>query len=367
MSRFLFFVFIFVYCSNTEEAKKKWSPPEGKNYREVRVRLDTVSNITIDLDIPKGYFIKGTIKENFITNLRIHPSFLEENQNMLIIPENKKFIYKNREYRGNLELLKKEGVIYVINVLDLEDYLLSVVPSEMPASWHIEALKAQAIAARTYALYNILHSKYLDYHLEADVKSQMYTGTIKEHSNSSLAVHETKGRILVYGENLVQAFYHSNSGGITESPEELWGFKLDYTKPVFSVYCMNSERFEWEYKITPYQLEKLLNLNIGEIQEILIKDTTRSGRVKTLTLKGSKDEKEIEGREFRFTLGASNIKSLLFHVEKLHDQFLFKGRGFGHGVGMSQWGSYNMAKDNKNHEEILKFYYSRVEILELDY
>lgn len=354
-------------CSHTEEVKKKWTPPEGKIWKEVRVRLDTIAHpTTINLIISKGYFLKGEQKEDFASNLQIHSSFLKENEKLIIFPEDKKFIYKTREYRGNLELLNHLGNIYVINILDLEDYLLSVVPSEMPASWHKEALKAQAIAARTYALYNILNSTHSDYHLEADVNSQMYTGTMKEHPNSTQAVLETKGMVLIHEDKLIQAFYHSNSGGVTESPEELWGFKLNYTQPVFSVYCMSSERFLWEYTISAKQLEKIINLNIGEIENILVKTTTLTGRVKTLTIKGAREEREIEGRNFRFLLGTTNIKSLLFEVNKLENFFHFKGRGFGHGVGMSQWGSYNMAKDNKTYEEILKFYYTGVEIHRLN-
>lgn len=364
---FIFIVFfLFLKCSHTEEVKKKWTPPEGQIWKEVRVRLDTISNGNIDLTISKGYFIKGEQKEEFVSHLRIHSSFLRENEKLVIFPEDKKFIYKNREYRGNLELLNRFGNIYVINIISLEDYLLSVVPSEMPASWHKEALKAQAIAARTYALYHILNSTQADYHLEADVRSQMYTGVAKEHPYSTQAVMETKGMVLVYEDKLVQAFYHSNSGGITESSEELWGIKVNYAQPVFSVYCMDSERFYWEYSISAKQLEKIMNLNIGEIENIFIKATTLSGRIKTLTLLGSKGEREIEGKDFRFLLGPMHIKSLLFEVNKSENSFHFKGRGFGHGVGMSQWGSYNMAKDNKTYEEILKFYYSGVEIYQLN-
>lgn len=366
MNILLFLLFLFLQCFNKEEVRKRWIPPEGEIWKNVRVHLDTIASGNIEFDIAKGYFIKGESKEEFIANLRIHSSFLKENEKLMIFPIDKKFIYKNREYRGNLELINRFGNIYVINILNLEDYLLSVVPSEMPASWHIEALKAQAIAARTYALYNVINSKQADYHLEANVKSQMYTGMSKEHPNSTKAVFETNGMVLIYQDNLVQSFYHSNSGGITESPEELWGFKLDYAKPIFSVYCMSSESFYWEYLISSKQLEKILKLNIGEIENVLVQTTTSTGRVKTLVIKASQGEKEIEGKEFRFLLGTTNIKSLLFEIVKFEKSFQFKGKGFGHGVGMSQWGSHNMAKDNKTYEEILKFYYSGVEILKLN-
>lgn len=351
-----------ISCQTTEDKKKKWTPPESKPWKEVRVRLDSLTKGQIQIATQSGYFEKEGKREEFVNRVSMESLFLMEEQRVKIVPNSGRFLYKNREYRGNIELYKKFKTIHVINLVTLEDYLKSVVPSEMPASWHLEALKAQAVAARTYALHNILYPKFEDYHLEADVMSQMYTGTLREHPNSTKAVEETRGMIMVYEDQLVQAFYHSNSGGITEVPEMVWGLKLDYMKSVPSLYCIKVDNLDWEYHISPSFLVTKFGLNIGKIEDLEIKERSPSGRVKTLLVKGNQGEAEILGKDFRMSVGGVKVKSLLFDITKTPTDYILKGKGFGHGVGMSQWGSFNMAKDDKNFETILKFYYTGVEL-----
>jgi stage II sporulation protein D len=236
----------------------------------------------------------------------------------------------------------------------------------MPAFWPKEALKAQAVAARTYAVGNVLSSKFDDYHLESDVKSQMYTGISRETKFSSQAVQDTKGEILVSNNQIVQAYYHSNSGGITETPDMVWGSKLDYLVSVKSDFCKKADTYEWKAVLDKKFIEKKLeSLGLGEIQEISIKEFTPTGRVKTLEIKGTESTREIKGQDFRMNLSPMKIRSLLFTIKKENDQFLLEGNGFGHGVGMSQWGALNMARANHEYKEILYYYYKNVELVAL--
>jgi stage II sporulation protein D len=362
-----FYVFLLVYfsCTNTDNVKKKWNPPETKPWKKVRVRLDTLLKGGIGIKAKKGYFERQGTREDFVNGISMEALFLLENEPVKILSEDNIFFYKNREYRGSIELLKRGKTVNVINLVSLEDYLFSVVPSEMPASWEMEALKAQAVAARTYALHNILHPKFLDYHLEADVSSQMYSGKMREHPSSTKAVLATKGIVMIYEDQLVQAFYHSNSGGVTEIPEMVWGMKLDYMKSIASIYCMKTENLAWEVRLTPHFLIEKFALRIGKIQDISILERSPSGRARKLLIKGSEGEKELLGQEFRMSVGGVKVRSLLFDIEKTPTDFKLTGKGFGHGVGMSQWGSFNMAKEGKTYEDILKFYYTGVELVVL--
>jgi len=357
-----YLILLYLLSCSIREEKKKWIPPQSSIWKEIKVRLDSVVNTPIEIKTPKGYFIKNNNIEEFINKLSIDISFLSEGEKLKIVSYSNQFIYKNRAYRGNIELYKKLGIVYVINLVSLEDYLLSVVPSEMPASWHIEALKAQAIAARTYALYNVLYPKFEDYHLEADVSSQMYTGIQSEHFNSTKAVEETRGLVMTHKEDLVQAFYHSNSGGITEIPEVVWGVRLEYMKSVSSSYCTKAENLNWEYFLSNQVLLNKLGL---EVEDIQVKEKSPSGRIKTLVVTTKSQELELDGQDFRMKIGSNKVKSLLFTITKNPTGYLLQGKGFGHGVGMSQWGSFLMAKDDKNFEEILKFYYSDIELEKL--
>ena len=280
-----------------------------------------------------------------------------------LITEKNYYVTCNKNpYRGNLTIFtnNENKNITIVNELDIEDYLISVVPSEIPYKWHQEVLKAQSVAARSYAIGFLGRRKNRGYDLESSVEDQVYLGVHSERKSTSDAVTETKGKILVDKDNSpLIALYHSSGGGYTDSIENLW--EKEDIKP--SVYIQprpdyddNSPHFKWfrNYKIT--DLNNLLSsLNIGNIVDITPISKSISGRVTWLKLTGTTGSKTIRGEELRLLL---KLPSSKFNLAIKNDQVLFAGRGYGHGLGLSQWGSKELAEHGFTYEQILSHYYS---------
>ena len=264
-------------------------------------------------------------------------------------------------YRGELIILANSDKknITVINNIDLEDYLLSVVPSEIPHSWAKSALKAQSIAARSYTLGYLGRRKDKGYDLESTVEDQVYLGVSAEKRSTSGAVKETRGLILVdkEGKPLI-ALYHSSGGGYTDSIENLWktnGIKASVHIQPRPDYDDNSPHFKWfrSYKIE--EVNKLLNsLNIGEIKNIIPLSHSIAGRVTWIKILGTSSESTIRGEEFRKYL---KLPSSKFNVAIEDSYVRFAGRGYGHGLGLSQWGAKTLSENGFTYEEILAHYY----------
>lgn len=271
--------------------------------------------------------------------------------------------YKGTKYRGEIQLKPENGKVYVLNLVELESYLISVVPSEMPASWPQEALKAQAVCARTYVLREMIGRKNKAWDVDTSTNTQVYKGVAKENPKSTAAVEETSGLILVFNGTPIQSFFHSNSGGVTEDPKNVWGNSVDYLTSIRSDYDKVGDNYAWEEKIKISQMDYLLSpLGIGQIQDILVVNRFPSARVEAVEVQGSNGTKQIKGVEFRKLMGATKLRSTRFGIRKEDETtFYIKGLGSGHGVGLSQWGSYGMAKENKNFTEILSYYYKGVD------
>ena len=359
----ILWIFTFQNCSSLVKSSKS---VDFKYPEKVRVRLATVKE---PVQIESDGDIKVTYKSNKEVHEAIyayHPEDYSAGDRIFLEPKKGSFKFNGKDYRGNLELYRTPKETLVINHLALEEYLLSVVPSEMPPSWHIEALKAQAVAARSYAAFHINNSKSGIYDLENDTNSQMYNGIKSENPNSSKAVRDTKNIVMVYNNQPIKAFFHSHSGGITESPEKVWGQKVGYLKSVKSEYCNISKPLDWELKFDSNTLSGKLNkLGVGEISDIKILDTTPSGRVASLSIQGENGNVMVSGQDFRNLIGNTRIKSLLFDIVENENYFHIKGKGFGHGVGMSQYGSYGMAISNYNFEDILKYYYKDIDLVRI--
>ncbi len=280
--------------------------------------------------------------------------------------ESKAFIEaKGKKYRGSFIALEKDRQILLINKVPLDQYLYSVLPSEVPTGWPGEFLKAQAVAARSFALYNRLNSKTAEYDLDSNVLSQMYKGVSIENKKTNEAVDATENEVASKDGRVIQAFFHSNSGGRTASCEEVWGGKLDYLRGVDDPYCNREQHYKWELKIDRDKLSDVLaknKLKVGEIYEIRILDRTGSGRVKIMKINGSGGSTEVLGKDFRAYAGVDKIKSTNFTVETRDGRFIFEGRGWGHGVGLSQEGGKGMAEAGRNYKDIIRHFYQGVEI-----
>lgn len=275
-------------------------------------------------------------------------------------------------YRGNLELLpdpQNAERLQVINTVLLEDYLKSVVPSESPASWPQESLKAQALAARTYAVANWGKHSAEGYDMKDDTSDQMYKGLASEHPNANAAVEATQGQILVSQGRPITALFFSCSGGYTDSALEVWGQDLPYIQPVPD-FDQAASRYRWKLERSQQDLQtaaQKLGLNLGQIRAVEPLTHTPQGRVKTLRLVGSQDSALVDANQFRF---AAHLYSTLWQVQPSGSgskrQFEFSGGGWGHGLGMSQWGARQLALNGKSAAEIVKYYYRGIEIQDLN-
>lgn len=286
--------------------------------------------------------------------------------------ENIEFDYK--QY-NTIKLLHSET--QEIEELSLDEYLYGVVSAEMPASFEEEALKAQAVVARTYTIYKIINgSKHNDANIcdsanccQAWISKEDRIAKWNENERDNnwnkivSAVNLTKGKIITYENEPINAFFHSNSGGTTENATNVWGGtnypylqvvttsgEEDYTQYSSEASSTNEEILQ---KLKEYYSE--IEINFEDENEIKIIENTESGRVKTIKFGNI----QIPGTEARKIFG---LKSTMFTIEKTNESINFKVLGYGHGVGMSQTGADSMAKLGNNYEDIIKHYYAGVEI-----
>lgn len=257
-------------------------------------------------------------------------------------------------YRGIIEVWKGERGLYIVNEVPLEEYIKGVVSAEVGSNWEIEALKAQAVVARTYAVYQMINNNKKPFHITASVLDQVYkSGNVSKDIEK--AVEETKGEILTYEGEPIIAFYHSTSGGMTEDPVEVFGKSYPYLKPV-ETSCENSPYYIWEKRIHLSEMEKASGIN--GIKEIYINEITASNRARNLKFITENGEYIVVAKDLRKNLGWDRLPStMITNISKDKDFFIFEGKGYGHGVGMCQWTALDMAKKGMNYKEILaKFY-----------
>lgn len=255
-------------------------------------------------------------------------------------------------YRGRVQLVRVGSDRFAaINYVDLEQYLYSVVGAEAISSWPLEALKAQAVAARTYALYERQRSTGKLFDLGSTQNSQVYKGIASESSRTHEAVNQTNGQVVTYNGQLILAAFHASSGGHTENVEDIWTKPLPYLRGVAD-YDRGTPVYEWTEAIAKESLGG--KLGIGPVQSVRIERKTPRGRAITVNVVGQSGSKRLSGEAFRKAL---KLRSTLFEVSEHQGTFFVSGRGFGHGVGMSQWGAYNLARQGTNYQQILGHYY----------
>ena len=335
--------------------------------------------------------------------------------------EDKGIEINKKSYRGTMEINAAVGGMTVINKILLDQYLYSVVPGEMPDSWSAEALKAQAVAARTFALYSLHKHEEDGFDLCATTHCQVYTGKKAEKENTTKAVDDTTGRVMLYNNKPIYAPFHTTSGGYTENSEDVWGTYLPYLRSVLDDDAQ-APNHHWQLDVTPLEIQmKLAAVGhpIGNLQAIEVSplqklgknaaDRTTTGRIKTMSFIGDKDIVRLTGNQVR---NIFSLKSTLFdismnvpvdkkidvplgdyykkeikvelppyqeknfitdteNIRRVHGRtgeiISFSGFGWGHGLGLSQWGAKAMAEKfavNKNGDfkDILNHYYKNIEI-----
>jgi stage II sporulation protein D len=217
----------------------------------------------------------------------------------------------------------------------------------------MEALKAQAVISRTYAVYQRRGNGNSFYDIASSVLHQSYKGK-KPDARISYAVETTSGELLTFEERPIEAFYHSTCGGKTENSGDVFGKSYPYLKSVESS-CSLSPYTSWERSIPIEEIERALH--IPGIRDISIKSLTSTKRVRQLTVKTDSGITAITATDLRKTLGWSRLPSTNFTISRSGDEIVFKGSGYGHGVGLCQWCALKMAREGKNYREILSFFY----------
>jgi stage II sporulation protein D len=290
-------------------------------------------------------------------------------------PKDGKVAINGRDYRGSLEVRKIDGNLWVINVVDIESYLKGVVPCEIGgiSERQIEAAKAQAVAARTYARAHMGQYQELGFDLYATVQDQVYNGIACERELTSRAVESTAGEVLLYMDLPIEAKYHSTCGGHTADFSDVWpGDSPPYLRSVRCEYCKNSPHYSWKKEMTKKEFFALLrnrlnkvNVNMGAdelIHSFRLNRNKRSQRVTHFVLVTNKKEYTIPTYRLRTLFGQPNdpgglLKSSYVFIKTKGDKVIIEGRGFGHGVGMCQFGAMEMANQGKNYRQILYHYY----------
>ncbi|MBF8982137.1 SpoIID/LytB domain-containing protein [Lutibacter sp. B2] len=323
-----------------------------------------------------------------------------------------------KKYRGKI-IAKRftDSDLTIINKLKLQEYLYGVLPREISGNWPIEAQKAQAVAARNYAMVSIGNHDEHGFDLCGTTHCQVYGGYDSENPRSIQAVDETNGKVLTCNGKIVTTFYHSNSGGYTENAENVWSSPLDYIKGVEDPYSIGAPNDRWEKVYSRQEIEGILaskELYVGSLENLIIKERSQSGRVLKMEIVGTSGSEILEKNKIRSIFGYNNIKSTLFdinggndtmqnilgdidqpytknniangyvindeEVKKINNtekqyiydgtnytntnvgnsssNYTFVGKGWGHGLGMSQWGAKKMAEEGFTYEEILKHYYT---------
>jgi stage II sporulation protein D len=264
-----------------------------------------------------------------------------------------------KEYPGILELHEEDGRLLLVNEVGLERYLQGVVASELPASWGLEAKKAQAVAARTYAIMQKAGGS-RSYDLESTVADQVYSGRSADAS-SRAAVTTTHGEVLSRNGHLVSAFYHSACAGQTEVPDNVWPDRPNNgNASVKCTFCERATRKAWETDIGPEELLEALAAageKASQVTGLHIRERSLSGRVTLLDLITDRGAVRWSGNRFRKLLGWNRVRSARFESEVVGNGFHITGRGAGHGVGLCQWGARKMASEDYDYQDILGHYY----------
>jgi len=292
-----------------------------------------------------------------------------------IIPENSGTLHVGKyRYRGVLDLVynKKDATMTVVNEVDLEAYVASVVTAEMFYHWPREALRAQAVAVRTYTLAHVMEKDRQHPRPEYDLQkhfltAQAYHGVNSEHAVALEAARKTEGQVLTHNGNVFRAYYHSCCGGHTEACGVVWD---DYrTIPPLAgkpcIYCKHSKHFNWTSTLKKSTIERKLRRkgkDVGVVREVVFTDANGDGHKDKVTIKGSRRTRTMMGNDFRLDMGSTELKSLNFKAEVTDEGYKLTGHGWGHGVGMCQYGAYGMAVQLHNYERILEYYYPQAKL-----
>lgn len=358
---------------------------------------------------------KGSNKLTFESNSNSKTFDVDKDGIVIATLDDEEYIkYNGIEYRGELVLYRfSDSDITVVNVVDLEEYLYGVVPKEMSAGHPLEALKAQAVAARTYACDSVGKYKKWNFDVTNTTSDQAYGGVNAEKSDTTKAIDKTAGEVVTYNGKIVFTPFFSTSAGYTEASENVWNSALPHLVSVSDEYQLKDASYaSWKVTYTKDEIEELLkDKKIGELVSVNIVEKSPSNAILKLEFIGTKDTYTIEKErvrtffnlrsqfynlitnntvavigangittekalsEVRYAVGnktkkiSTDLSNVVLKGNKnekkyslICDEYVFDGSGWGHGVGMSQNGAIGMAKEGFTYDEILKWYYTDIEI-----
>ena len=368
-----FFILLFLQLNFNFGGGKFFSP-------RVSLANSSIPQVTVKIAQGKSFYIGSTasyqIKDKNKKKLFHHLVKVKFSRHGIILnksiwgnrikvePQKGSFcIVNGRRYRGIIWVVNEGSLLEVINELSVEDYLYGVIKLEISPTWPLSTLSAQAIVARTYVFERIHNGELPITNLAYD---QVYGGVEAEDPLCRIAVDLTRGEIITYNEQPIKAFYHACSGGYTTSSRAIWGENYPYLISQKDPFSLNSPYSHWILKLSAGQLEKKFKmggLNIKNLKSIRVLNKDISGRARTLVIECKKNKKVfISGSEFRKIIGYDLLRSTFFTIKKSKDKFIFIGKGWGHGVGMSQWGAKVMGEIGYTTDEILEFYYPGTQI-----
>lgn len=266
---------------------------------------------------------------------------------------------------GLIYLVRKGKGFLVINRVDFEEYVKGVVPAEVSSAWHPEMLKAQAVAARTYALYQQMLSATRDYDVAATVQDQVYRGKQGIDAGILRAVEETRGLVVTYEDAPIYAAFSSTAAGLTEDAMNVWSKEYPYLKGVECPFDLTSPYYQWKSSFKVDILEQNLRqqgFSVGTIATMTPLSFSRGGRVAKLRILHSGGELILRGEELRKAVGYTIIPSTQFAIESMGRDVVLSGYGAGHAVGMCQWGAKELAELGYPFSTILRYYYPGTEL-----
>ena len=266
---------------------------------------------------------------------------------------------------GSVQLIRRGKGVLVINRVDLEEYVKGVVPAEVNSAWHAEMLKVQAVAARTYALYQHMLSASRDYDVAASIQDQVYRGRQGIDARVEQAEESTRGLVVTHQGAPIYAAFSSTAAGLTEDAMIVWSKDLPYLKGVECPFDVDSPYYQWKASFKIDTLEKNLRrqgFTVGTIATITPLTHSRAGRVATLRILHSKGELILRGEELRKAVGYTVVPSTQFTIESIGQEVALAGYGAGHAVGLCQWGAKELAELGYSFSSILRYYYPGTEL-----
>jgi len=271
----------------------------------------------------------------------------------------------NREVVGRIRLLARKGELLAIAVVPLETYVSAVLSREAPPRFHPEALSAMAVAVRTYAVGAAAKPRDPAYDVVGSVEDQVFDGVDGVSAVFREATDRTRGLVVRYRGELARTVYHSTCGGRTEDAGSVWGKDIPYLRSQSCDDCADSPAYRWEYRMSEAEgrrVAKALGVPPGKDLRIAVTARTPTGRAGRVRISSGGVSRELQAAEFRKAAGYAKVRSLKMEIVPAAGGWRFTGEGWGHGVGLCQFGANGMARRGAGFREILARYYPGTEI-----